>query len=112
MNSTIEALFIGPTFIVALLIFANLNKANTKANRWFSIFILCVFFIQLDNLLEKNHFFNANSGVYYFLNFINYIIAPIFYFSIIYFTEPNRTWRLKDNLHFLFPFLLLILMLL
>ena len=112
MNSTIEALFIGPTFIVALLIFANLNKANTKANRWFSIFILCVFFIQLDNLLEKNHFFNANSGVYYFLNFINYIIAPIFYFSIIYFTEPNRTWRLKDNLHFLFPFLLLILTLL
>lgn len=109
MNLTIEALFTGPTFIVAFLIFANANRVNSKANSWLGVFIFCVFLIQLSSLLQKNHFFDTRPGVYDFINLVNYIIAPIFYFSIIYFISPHRKWRLTDNLHFLFAFLMLIL---
>jgi len=109
MNPTIEALFIGPTLIVSLLIFANFGKVNVKANRWFGIFVLCIFVIQLGVLYDKTNTPAKNSSVNDVINLTNYIIAPVFYFSIIYYVEFNRKWRWRDNLHFLFGGLMLLL---
>ncbi|MGY4539506.1 AraC-like DNA-binding protein [Mucilaginibacter sp. UYNi724] len=109
MNSTIEALFTGPTLIVALLIFANFNKVNIKANRWLGVFVLLIFFIQLGVLYDKTHITGENSPVIDVINLANYIIAPVFYFSIVYYVEPSRRWRRLDNLHFLFGGVMLLL---
>jgi len=112
MNPIISALFIGPTFLVALLIFSNFNKVNIAANRWFGIFIVCVFLIQFNGLVYDHHFFVSYPHIYELLDLVNYIVAPVFFFGIVYFVEPNRKWRFTDNLHFLFGFLMLILTLL
>lgn len=109
MDTTLEALLIGPTMIVALLIFANFNGANVRANRWFGFFILCVFIIQVSGLLYDGHYFKNCSHVYDFIDLANFVVAPVFYFSITYFIEPERKWRVTDNLHFLFAFVLLLL---
>lgn len=109
MNPTLEALFIGPTLFLAFLIYANFNKANTKANKWLSVFILCIFLIQIVAPLEKSNLFSSTSKLIDILNLASFCVAPIFYFTISYFVEPNRKWKFKDNLHFLFPFLILLL---
>ncbi|MEO6285706.1 MAG: AraC family transcriptional regulator [Dyadobacter sp.] len=53
--------------------------------------------------------FDQNSSIDAFINLASYIIAPVFYLSIVYYVEPNRKWRKRDNLHFLFVVLMLLL---
>lgn len=106
MNKVIEALFIGPTVLVAFLIFANLHKVNTRASRWFGTFILLVFIIELQGLLYNG---DTNTHVLDVLSLANYVIAPVFYFSIVYYVTPARKWKPGDILHFLFGILLLLL---
>ena len=109
MNPIVEALFIGPTFIVALLVFANFNNVNVKANRWFGFFILSIFILQAEALFYNERLPNPDQHIYDIIDLIRYIIAPVFYFSIVYYVEPNRKWKSGDNLHFLFGFLMLLL---
>lgn len=109
MNPTLESFLIGPTLFLAFLIYANFNKANKTANRGLAAFILCVFLIQIGSPIEKSNFFPAKSIVFEILNLASFIVAPTFYLTISYFVAPSRKWKFTDNLHFLFPFLILIL---
>ncbi len=109
MNPIIEALFIGPTSIVALLVFANFNNVNIKANRWFGFFILSIFILQAEELFYNDRLPNRDQHIYDFIDLIRYVIAPVFYFSIVYYVEPNRKWKQVDYLHFIFALLMLLL---
>ncbi|WP_298223898.1 AraC family transcriptional regulator [Flavobacterium sp.] len=112
MNPTLEALFVGPTLLLAFLILANLNQVNIQANRWFGAFILCLFLIQIGAPLEHLQLAPESSVISELVFLSNCIIAPVFYFSILYYVRPKRRWKATDNLHFLFPFLMLLLMIL
>lgn len=112
MDPVLEALLIGPTLMVAMLIFANFNRVNVKANNWLGVFVLCVFLIQLESPLDRGHYFQHKTFLLDLLSLVNYFVAPVFYFSVVHFIEPDRKWRLPDNLHFLFGFLITVLFLL
>lgn len=112
MDQIISFFVAGTTLLLAFLIFANINQVNQRVNRWFGSFILCIFFLQFNDLLEKTEFLKTRMPINDFLGIIDLIIAPVFYFSIAYFIQPNRKWRLKDNLHFAFGFIMLLLLLL
>ncbi|WP_166923222.1 helix-turn-helix domain-containing protein [Flavobacterium poyangense] len=100
MNPILEGLISGPTFFLAFLIYLNLSKVNIKANRWFGTFILCIFLIQIDTLFQKSHYFSETSFALEILSVASLIIAPVFYFSIIYYVDPARKWKVRDNFHF------------
>jgi uncharacterized protein involved in response to NO len=108
MNPTLEAFFIGPTLFLAFLIYADFNKANAAANKWLASFIFCIFLIQIISPIEKLNF-PFKTILADFLNVVSFIVAPVFYFTISYFVKPDRKWKFTDNLHFLFPFLILTL---
>lgn len=110
MDQLLSFFVAGTTLLLAFLIFANINQVNTRINRWFGSFFLCVFLIQFNDLLEKTEFMKTRMIINDFLGIIDFIIAPVFYFSVIYFIQPNRKWRLKDNFHFAFAFLILVLL--
>lgn len=82
---------------------------NVKANRWFGFFILSIFILQAEALFYNERLPNPDQHIYDIIDLIRYIIAPVFYFSIVYYVEPNRKWKSGDNLHFLFGFLMLLL---
>ncbi|TCN59545.1 AraC family transcriptional regulator [Flavobacterium circumlabens] len=109
MNPILEALISGPSFFLAFLIYVNLNKVNIKANRWLGTFILCIFLIQIDTLFQKSNYFAEGSFALEILSLASLIIAPVFYFSVVYYAESNRKWKAVDNLHFLFAILMLVL---
>ena len=102
----------GTTLLLAFLIFTNINQLNSRVNRWFGFFILCIFLIQFNDLLEKTEFMKTRMLINDFLGLTDFIVAPVFYFSVIYFIQPNRKWRIKDNFHFAFAFIILLLLLL
>lgn len=110
MNQLVSSLVAGPTLLLSFLIFANLNKVNSRVNRWFGSFILCVFVIQFNDLLEKTEFLRM--PVNDFLGITDLIVAPVFYFSVAHFVKPDRKWRVRDNFHFSFAFIILVLFLL
>jgi hypothetical protein len=112
MEQLISSLVAGPTLLLAFLIFANLNQINSRVNRWFGSFILCVFLIQFNDLLEKTEFLNTRMPINDFLGLTDFIVAPVFYFSVAHFVKPDRKWRIRDNFHFAFAFIILVLLLL
>ena len=112
MNQLVSSLVAGPTLLLAFLIFANLNKVNSRVNRWFGSFILCVFIIQFNDLLEKTEFLRTRMPVNDFLGITDLMVAPVFYFSVAHFVKPDRKWRVRDNFHFAFAFIILVLLLL
>jgi len=112
MEQILSSFIAGPTLLLAFLIFANLNNVNSRVNRWFGSFILCVFLLQFNDLLEKNVFLGTRRPINDFLGITDLIVAPVFYFSVAYFVKPERKWRIKDNFHFAFAFIILVLLLL
>lgn len=112
MDQLISFFVAGTTLLLAFLIFANINQVNSKVNRWFGSFILCIFLIQFNDLLEKTEFLKTRMPINDFLGITDFIVAPIFYFSVIYFIQPNRKWRARDNFHFAFAFIMLLLLVL
>ncbi|MFQ6599886.1 hypothetical protein [Flavobacterium sp. C3NV] len=112
MDQLISYFVAGTALLLAFLIFANINPVSTRVNKWFGSFIFCIFLIQFNDLLEKTEFMKTRMLLNDFLGITDFIVAPVFYFSVIYFMQPNRKWRRKDNFHFAFAFVMLVLLLL
>ncbi len=100
MNQVIINLIVGASLILTFLIFSNPNKNNIAANKWLSLFVLCFFFLNIDEFL----IYNEINVQYFFINqffvFSLYFISPIFYFSVSYYVNPTRKWKKMDYLHF------------
>ncbi|MCD0465789.1 AraC family transcriptional regulator [Flavobacterium sp. ENC] len=110
MDQLLSFFVAGTALLLAFLLFANINQANGTVNRWFGAFILCIFLIQFNDLLEKTEFLQTRMLLNDFLGITDFIVAPVFYFSILYFIQPDRQWRVKDNLHFAFALIILLLL--
>lgn len=89
-----------------------MQRANIKASYWFAGFIFCIFLIQLDAPLARIGLDKNWTFLNDFIGLSNFVVAPIFYLSIVYYVKPKRQWKKRDNLHFLFPMLILILLIL
>ncbi len=105
MNQLLVNLIAGSSLLITILIFLNPNKYNIAGNRWLSLFIFCIFLMNIDEFLYYN---NLNFGNLKFYIFSRYCIVPIFYFTIIYYVKPNKKWKPIYFLHFIFGLLFII----
>jgi AraC-like DNA-binding protein len=105
MNQLLVNLIAGSSLLITLLIFFNPNKYNVPGNRWLSLFIFCIFLMNIDEFLYYNKFDFGNIKFYVFSR---YCIVPVFYFTIIYFVKPNKKWKPIYFLHFIFGLLFII----
>lgn len=110
MNNIVNPILAGSLIILIFLSLTNPNKVNVKANRWLSMFIICILLVVLDELYLTIQRKQINDLISIISNSAAFHIAPVFYLSISYFINPNKTWRFKDNLHFLFGFVFLIIL--
>lgn len=110
MNHLIKIAITGSTLLLVFLIFANPNKVNVKANRWFGFFILGIFLVTLDFTLKIVGLEIKNTFVSQILNFPGFVLAPVFYLSVCHFINPDRNWQKKDILHFSFGIVSLIIL--
>lgn len=109
MVKILNALFTGTLLLLSFLIFINPQKTNIRANKWFCLFVFCLFLISFETLLGDLNVKIENQFVDILINLSNFSIAPIFYLSVCYFIEPARRWKRISFFHFSFPLLLILL---
>ncbi|HEX8577808.1 MAG TPA: helix-turn-helix domain-containing protein [Flavobacterium sp.] len=100
----------GISLFFALLCLVNIQGVNKSGNRWLGIFMLCIFFLYIDEILMIAGMKIENTIVFIVLNISAFTLAPIFYYTVSYFITPDRLWKTKDYFH-LFSFALLYLLL-
>jgi AraC-like DNA-binding protein len=102
MNNIINPILAGSLLLLIFLSLTNPNGVNVKANRWFGVFIVCIFFVVFDEIYLTIQKEKISGLISIISNSVAFYIAPVFYLSISYFINPNRIWKFKENLHFLF----------
>lgn len=105
LNSFLVILIVGSLVLLSFLLISNLLKVNRKANIFFGGFLLlwAVFWVEeiltLINLEVNAPIFDGILGVSQFF------VSILFYYGVLYFTNPYRKCGKVDFLHFVVPFL-------
>lgn len=103
MIKVLHSLFAGSSFLLAFLILTNTQRINIKANKWFASFIICVFSIAFQTLLDDWNMCKNSLLLSVISILCCFSIGPLFYLSIVHFTNPNAKWRKRNYIHFFLP---------
>ncbi|HEX8576279.1 MAG TPA: helix-turn-helix domain-containing protein [Flavobacterium sp.] len=105
-SNFISILSIGVSLLLSFLCLTNIQGVNKSGNRWLGVFMLCIFFLYIDDNLIISGMTMENPIIVILLNMSVCLFAPAFYYTVSYFITPDSTWKIKDYFH-LFWLLLL-----
>ncbi|RAW00738.1 helix-turn-helix domain-containing protein [Pseudochryseolinea flava] len=101
MQSTIVyAITSGSLFLLLLATLATPRKVNVSANFWLALFLFSFACIMLDHALYDLQVYRAYPMLAGYLEVTRFAMAPALYFSVCYFTTPERKFQRPDYLHF------------
>ncbi len=103
VNNLSVILIFGALFLLTYLTFLNPLKVNKKGNIYFGIFLLLYASFWLEEVVALSGFKALN---HYLLSAVHglQIFTPLFfYFSIVFYTNPQYIFKKKDFLHFIIP---------
>ena len=95
----------GLLFFLSLIALASPRKVNIKANRWLGFFLFAFACAILDRILFDIHVYNEDTDLMGLLEVTRFAMSPALFFSVLFFTIPDRKFKLLDYLHFV-PFFL------
>lgn len=103
LNNFIVVLIYGSLVLLSLLKLANPLKVNKKANFWFGIFLFLwstfwldeVLFLVTDSTIEFHSLF--------FVRFIQFLTPIVFYFSVLFYTNPVFKFKISDLKYVILP---------
>jgi AraC-like DNA-binding protein len=105
MNVFLVCFSTGAGFLLSFLLYFNPLQQNVRANKWLSFFVfnmgcgfIGIYLTITQTAIENNFLFKC-------LNSLQFLLAPGFYISILYFVNPNKVFRKTECLHFL-PFII------
>ncbi|MBA6316805.1 helix-turn-helix domain-containing protein [Cellulophaga baltica] len=109
MNTIIITLIFGALFLLFILLIANPLKVNKKANFWFGIFSLLFSTFWLEEVLNLAKLdFPLDSYFYILIRFLQFLTPLVFYYSTVYFTNPDYRFGKRDLLYLISPIILLV----
>jgi AraC-like DNA-binding protein len=91
LDTIIYSIAAGSLFLLLLTTLAAPQKVNVIANRWLALFLFSFGCILLDRVF---------AGVAIF-EITRFAMSPALYFSVLYFTLPDRKRKTTDNIHFI-----------
>jgi AraC-like DNA-binding protein len=105
MNVFLVCSISGAAFLLSFLLFFHPLQQNVTANRWlsFSVFIMGCAFIGTYLVFTETTI--SNNFLFKCLSSLQFLLAPSFYMSILYFVNPTKVFKKVDWLHFL-PFII------
>ena len=112
LNSLIVILNYGSLILLSFITLFNPLKVNRKANYWFGAFLFLWSTFWPDEIALYTGIYKVIqhfSGLVYFIQFFTPIV---FYFSIVYFTNPNFRFHAADLKYLILPAFYSILLLL
>lgn len=106
-NSLIILLIFGFLILLSFLTIANPLKVNKKANFWFGIFLLLWSTFWLDEILILINDKGIGTQLAIFIHFLQFFTPIIFYFSVVYFSNPNYKFQQTDLKYLFLPIVFL-----
>ena len=101
----------GSLFLLLLVTLATPRKVNIQANNWMAVFLFSFGCAILDRVLFDTEAYIEYPRAQAWLEVTRFAMAPALYFSVLYFTIPDRKFSSRDYLHFI-PFFLFFLFIL
>ncbi len=98
----------GLLFFLSLIAVASPRKVNNKANLWLGFFLFAFACTILDRILFDIHGYDDYPQLMGVLEVTRFAMSPALYFSVLFFTIPDRKFKAIDYLHFV-PFFLFLL---
>lgn len=112
LNSFIVILIYGSLVFLSLLKLVNPLKVNHKANFWFGIFLFLWSTFWLDEVLFLITGSIVEFHSLFWVRLIQFFTPIVFYFSVLFYTNPSFTFKITDARFLLLPaaFLLCLIM--
>jgi len=107
INSYLIILIYGSLVLLSFLLITNPLKVNRKANFWFGIFLFLwsTFWFEEIFVLTKINLLNTTSFVG--VRFFQFLTPLFFYFSVVYYTNPDFKFKKTDLKYLLLPIIFL-----
>lgn len=103
LNSFIIIVIVGSIFLLSFLLLGNLLKVNRKANILLAFFLLIWASFWMDELLGMIGIKTYSLTLIKTLGVIQTFAAILFYYSVLYYTNPYWKLRKTDSLHLIIP---------
>ena len=101
MNSFLVCSISGASFLLSFLLFFHPFQQNIKANRWLGFFAFIMGSAFIGTYLTLTETTSSHNFLFKALSSMQFLLAPSFLISILYFVKPNKVFRKIDCLHFL-----------
>ncbi len=112
LNNLVVVLIYGSLVFLSLLKFSNPLKVNRKANLWFGFFLLLWSTFWLDEVFSFTKVSEIEIGSLPFLQFFQFLTPVVFYFSVLFFTNPTFRFKISDSKYLVLPLIFTINLLL
>jgi len=110
LNTFVVILIYGSLILLSFLTAVNPLKVNKKANYWFGAFLFLWSTFWSDEIALYTGCYTVIQNFTVPVHFLQFFTPIVFYFSIIYFTNPNYRFRMADLKYLILPALYLILL--
>ncbi|MDT0551997.1 helix-turn-helix domain-containing protein [Urechidicola vernalis] len=106
----IQILIFSSFIFLSFLMMSNPLKVNKKANKWFGVFLFLWASFWVDEILILTKANPLSEISTLLISFFQFFTPIILYLSIVFFTNPNYKFRIKDFLFLVLPIAYLILL--
>ncbi len=103
MGQVVIMLIFGSLITLSFLKFANPLKVNKRANFWLGVTFLIWASFWMEEVLLLADIKAASGNIVLFVRFVQFLSPPIFFFSVIFFTNPLYKFSLKDLKYTILP---------
>ncbi|KMQ59104.1 quinolinate synthetase [Chryseobacterium sp. BLS98] len=103
LNRFIVVLIYGSLVLLSLLKLSNPLKVNRKANFWFGIFLFLWSSFWLDEILTLVKGAPVDVQSIVSVQIIQFLTPVMFYFSVLFYTNPSFKFRVSDLKYFILP---------
>ncbi|QXP59523.1 AraC family transcriptional regulator [Olleya sp. HaHaR_3_96] len=107
INFYLIILIYGSLILLSFLLLSNPLKVNKKANFYFGIFLFLWSTFWLEEVFELSHINILNAITLTSIRFIQFLTPLFFYFSVVYYTNPDNKFKKSDLKYLLLPLLFL-----
>jgi len=107
INSYIVIIIYGSLALLSFLLIVNPLKVNRTANVWFGIFLFLWSTFWVEEIMGLTYIDSLNSIPLISLRFSQFLTPIVFYFSIVYYTNPEFKFKQMDFKYVILPIIFL-----
>ncbi|AYN02126.1 helix-turn-helix domain-containing protein [Chryseobacterium sp. 3008163] len=105
LNNFTVILIYGSLVLLSFFKLTNPLNVNKKPNLWFGIFLFLWSTFWLDEILSLITHSEIQIHTLFFVNFIQFFTPIVFYFSVLFYTNPSFKFKNTDCKYLILPFI-------